>query len=209
MSEKVLHGRDLTVKYGISHEDGKLRFTFCGVENIDKHHEEKPLIFSEVLAIKNIIQKFSAKEIIEYQKKEVFSLEACMCAYLIDYIKSGNDLTHVTEENLTNIYNSEIVRANFETVGYEATHSIDRDEFFEKESQALSIIHEAFKLNEESYIEPQDNTKEHIILTQRNDELDGDALDALLEENRELRDEYISELKEESNVANQELFRKG
>ena len=101
-----------------------------------------------------------------------------MCAYLIDYIKSGNDLTHVTEENLTNIYNSEIVRANFETVGYEATHSIDRDEFFEKESQALSIIHEAFKLNEESYIEPQDNTKEHIILTQRNDDLDGDALDA-------------------------------
>lgn len=215
MSEKVLNGRSLKVKYGISHEDGKLRFTFCGVDEVPRDSDEVPLIFKDVLAIANIIQAFTSKEIIEYQQKEVFSLEACMCAYLIDYIKSGNDMKHVTEENLKNIYNSQVVKDAFETIGFEATQARSKDEFFEKESQGLSIIHEAFKLNEESYEEEIHEEKEQRLeeekakmptQTNTSDELDGDALDELLKNSALLAKQAQEEDEEEENLKRVEAF---
>ncbi|MCQ2911000.1 MAG: hypothetical protein MJ244_02325 [Clostridia bacterium] len=212
MSEKVLNGRSLKVKYGISHEDGKLRFTFCGVDEIPKEAEEVPLIFKDVLDIANVIQGFTSLEVIEYQQKEVFSLEACMCAYLIDYIKSGNDMSHITEENLINIYNSPVVNEAFENIGYEATQARSKDEFFELESKGLSIVHEAFKANEESYHlnDPkEDEEKAKVVLPSEekaDDELDGDALDEILKNSSKLTKQLSEEIEEEQNVKKVDLF---
>lgn len=186
MAERVLIGRTIKVKYGISHEDGKLRFTICGLDELPKDPDSAPLIFEQILNMENVIRGYSSKEIIEYQKKEVFSLEACMCSYLIDYIKSNNSIEHLSKETLENIYNSDVIKQAFEPIGFEATMAIDKDDFFEKENQCMSIIHEAFKLNEETYQEPkEENEEEKISLNKpvEEDELDGDALDKLLEEN--------------------------
>lgn len=206
MSERILQGRTINIKYGISHEDGRLRFVVCGVDELPKNPDEVPLIFEQILNIKEIIFNYSAKEIIEYQKKEAFSLEAAIACYLIDYIKSGNKMDHVTKDFLETLYKSETVKAAFENIGYEATLASDKNDFFVKENSALSIIHEAFKINEESYETKEENVSlapEKVV----DSELDGDLLDQFLNENKKLQKEFEGDLEEENNLSNQELPR--
>lgn len=207
MSERVLYGRTIKIKYGISHEDSKLRFSICGVDELPKDPEEVPLVFEQILGIQDIIRNYSSKEIIEYQKKEVFTLEACIASYLIDYIKSGNNMEHVTLEFLETLYKSEVIKEAFENIGYETTLALDKNDFFVKENSALSIIHEAFKINEESFIPPEDDQEKVLISLDKpvDDELDGDLLDLFMAENKKLEKEFEDDIKEESNLANAEI----
>ena len=183
MSEHFLRGKTVNLKYGVTKEDNKLRFTFCGLDTVPDESIENPYLFNQILEHSELILKFDKPETIEYAQREVFTLETCISVYLIDYIKSRNDLSHITPEMLETIYTSEEINKEFTKVVETVSHAVDKESFFQNENSALSLIHDAFRINDLSFEEPVHDKKDEeevkIHQTQEEDYVDDDVLDEL------------------------------
>lgn len=183
MSEHILRGKTVNLKYGVTKEDNKLRFTFCGLDAIPEESKDNQYLFNQILERSELILKFTKPETIEYAQREVFTLETCISVYLIDYIKSTNDLSHVTPEMLETIYTSEEINKEFTNIVDTVIHAKDKDSFFQNENTALSLIHDAFRINELSYEKKLQQNIENqpfkIHTTQDEDYIEDDMLDRL------------------------------
>lgn len=159
--QRELVGYSVELVFGISKDDGRLRFTFNGLKSLPDKNEKPNYLFNQILEFADEIKLRPGKANIEYSKKEVFNLETCMTVYLIDYIKSGNDISKIDDLFLESIYKSEEIKKEFEMIDDEVLVANSKDEFFEKENSAISIIHSAFqtltKLQEEESEEAKEN----------------------------------------------------
>lgn len=189
--QRELIGYSVELVFGICPDDAKLRFTFNGLKHLPDKNEKPNYLFNQILEYADEIKLRPGKANIEYQKKEVFNLETCITVYLIDYIKSGNDINEIDELFLEAIYKSEEVQKEFEKIDDEVLFANSKDEFFEKENSALSIIHSAFQVYrdikaEESGEKEREKIHEEVI----------DAVKVKLEELKENKDD-----KKENNEA--------
>lgn len=166
--QRELIGYSVELSFGIAQEDGKLRFRFSGLKNLPDKNEKPNYLFNQILEFADEIRLRPGKANIEYQKKEVFNLETCITVYLIDWIKSGNDISEIDELFLESIFKSEEVQREFEKIDDEVIFANSKDEFFEKENSAISIIHSAFEVykeikDEENGIAEKEKVEQEVI----------------------------------------------
>ena len=141
MEEKILKGRTVNLKFLLDEEENKLKFLFCGLDEIPKETNSVPFLFNEILStLAEIISNSDKEAIIEYSNKAIFNLETCISAYLIDFINSKNDISEINNEVLETIYENESVNDLFNSINF---NTEEIEEFFKAENSALSIIHDA------------------------------------------------------------------
>ena len=161
--QRELIGYSVELVFGIAPEDGRLRFTFNGLKTLPDKNEKPNYLFNQIREYADEIKLRPGKANIEYQKKEVFNLETCITVYLIDWIKSGNNIEDIDELFLEAIYKSEEVQKEFEKIDDEVLFAHSKDEFFEKENSAISIIHSAFQVYRE--LQEEESNKDKIVIT--------------------------------------------
>lgn len=161
--QRELIGYSVELVFGIAPEDGRLRFTFNGLKTLPDKNEKPNYLFNQIREYADEIKLRPGKANIEYQKKEVFNLETCITVYLIDWIKSGNNIEEIDELFLEAIYKSEEVQKEFEKIDDEVLFAHSKDEFFEKENSAISIIHSAFQVYRE--LQEEEANKDKIVIT--------------------------------------------
>lgn len=161
--QRELIGYSVELVFGIAPEDGRLRFTFNGLKALPDKNEKPNYLFNQIREYADEIKLRPGKANIEYQKKEVFNLETCITVYLIDWIKSGNNIEEIDELFLEAIYKSEEVQKEFEKIDDEVLFAHSKDEFFEKENSAISIIHSAFQVYRE--LQEEEANKDKIVIT--------------------------------------------
>ncbi|MCQ2749372.1 MAG: hypothetical protein MJ246_05280 [Clostridia bacterium] len=161
--QRELIGYSVELVFGIAPEDGRLRFTFNGLKTLPDKNEKPNYLFNQIREYADEIKLRPGKANIEYQKKEVFNLETCITVYLIDWIKSGNNIEDIDELFLEAIYKSEEVQKEFEKIDDEVLFAHSKDEFFEKENSAISIIHSAFQVYRE--LQEEEANKDKVVIT--------------------------------------------